>query len=211
MRYHKKRIFGVSLAVLMTAATAWGCSAPNAAQPTITAPATVTVPQNATIPLDKDDPMLPVTKPVEGNSENVVQLRLYDVRSGWMNAFNTEQGAFLLADSVDSLLDGLSDRGINTSKLDLSGFDAAFFENNRLVVIPRRTNSGSVRFGARIDRTDGGVVITPVGQMPGVGTADMADWLVLVSLNRADYPGSVTVEQLREVADNTQRYAAHRY
>jgi hypothetical protein len=47
--------------------------------------------------------------------------------------------------------------------------------------------------------------------MPGVGTADMADWLVLVSLNRADYSGSVTVEQLREVADNTQRYAAHRY
>lgn len=208
MRYDKNRLFGVSLAVLMTAATVCGCSAPDAAQSTLTAP---TVSKEPTISMDKEDPKIPVTKPVEGNTENVAQLRLYNVRSGWINAFHTERGAYLLADSVDSLLDGLSDRGIDTSGLDLSAFDAAYFENNRLVVIPRSTNSGSVRFSARIDRIADGVMITPVGTISGVGTADMADWLVLVSLSRADYSGPVTVENVRNIAGDTQRYAAHRY
>ncbi len=208
MRHFTKRILGFSLAVLMTAATVSGCTAPQEAQPTLTAP---TVPQEPTISLDKENPMIPVTKPVEGNTENVAQLRLYNARPGWINAFETDNGAFLLADSVESLLDGLSGRGVDTSKLDLSAFDDAFFENTRLVVIPRSTNSGSVRFSARIDRTADGVKIAPVGTMPEVGTADMADWLVLVTLSKAECTGTVTVENVRNVVGNTQRYDTHRY
>lgn len=213
MRDHKKRIFGVSLAVLMTAATVCGCSTPNAAQPTLTAPTSgaATVPREPTIPLNKEDLMIPMTKPMDGNTDNVMQIRLYNARSDWMNAFETEQGAFLLADSVESLLDGLTGRGVYTSNLDLSAFDAAFFEENLLVVIPRRTNSGSVRFGARVDQTAEGVKITPVGTMPEIGTADIADWLVLVTLSKAEFSGTVTVENVKTVASNTQRYAAHRY
>ena len=155
--------------------------------------------------------MIPVTRPVEGNADQVAQIRLYNVRSGWMNAFDTDQGAFLIADSVQSLLDGLSSRGIDTSNLDLSTFDAAFFADNRLVVIPRSTGSGSVRFSARIEKTSDGVKITPVGTMPEVGTADMADWLVLVSLSKAEFSGTVTVENAGNVIGTTQRYAIHRY
>lgn len=213
MRNLPKRIFGVSLAVLMTAAAVSGCSAPEPAQPTLTAPGSVpvTLPQEPTIPMNREEPMIPVTRPVEGNADQVAQIRLYNVRSGWMNAFDTDQGAFLIADSVQSLLDGLSSRGIDTSNLDLSTFDAAFFADNRLVVIPRSTGSGSVRFSARIEKTSDGVKITPVGTMPEVGTADMADWLVLVSLSKAEFSGTVTVENAGNVIGTTQRYAIHRY
>ncbi len=208
MRHFTKRILGFSLAVLMTAATVSGCTAPREAQPTLTAP---TVPQEATIPLDKENPMIPVTKPVEGNVDNVAQIRLHNARPGWGSAFETDNGAFLLADSVESLLHGLSGRGVDTSKLDLRAFDDAFFKDNFLVVIPRSTNSGSVRFSARIDETSDGVKITPVGTMPEVGTADMADWLVLVTLNKAEFSGTVTVENERNVVGSTQRYDIHRY
>jgi hypothetical protein len=141
----------------------------------------------------------------------VTQIRLYNAQPGWLNTFETDHGAFFVADSVESFLDGLTHRGVDTSKLDLSAFDGAFFANNRLVVIPRRTNSGSVRFSARIDRTDDGVKITPVGTMPEVGTADMADWLVLVALSKDEYAGTVTVENVKNVVGNAQRYATHRY
>lgn len=208
MSHFLKRFLGFSLAVLMTAATVSGCSAPEEAQPTLTAP---TVSQDSTISADKEDPMIPVTKPVEGNTDHVMQIRLYNARPGWMKGFETDQGMFLLADSVESLMDGLSQCGVDTSKLDLTAFDAAFFASNRLVVIPRSTNSGSVRFSARIDQTADGVKITPVGTMPQVGTADMADWLVLVALSKAEYSGTVTVENVKTIVSNTQRYAAHRY
>ena len=212
MRKFPKRFFGVSLAVLMTVATVSGCSAPEPAQPTLTAPASAvpTVPQQPN-PLDKEDPMIPVTKPVEGNTDNVVQIRLHNVRPGWKNGFETDQGAFFLADSIESLLDGLYRCGLDTAKLDLSAFDGAFFEEYRLVVIPRTTNSGSVRFSARIDKTADGVRVTPVGSMPEVGTADMADWLVLVPLSNEEYPGNVTVENMRTPVTNTQRYDTYRY
>lgn len=200
MRYFPKRIIGVSLALLMTAAAVSGCTAPQDAQPTLTD----TVPQGTTIPQARE-------KPMAGNTENVAQIRLHNVRPGWSNGFKTDHGMFLVADSVEGLLDGLSSRGVDTSRLDLSAFDAAFFENNRLVLIPRSTTSGSVRFGARIDRTADGVKITPVGTMPEIGTADMADWLVLVSLSKAEYPGTVIVENVRNMMSNTQRYAAYRY
>jgi hypothetical protein len=208
MRYFPKRFLGFSLALLMTAATVSGCTAPQEAKPTLTAPA---VPQEPTISLDKEAPVLPVIKPTEGNTDKVTQIRLYNAQPGWLNAFETDHGAFFVADSVESLLDGLTHRGLDTSKLDLSAFDGAFFANNRLVVIPRRTNSGSVRFSARIDCTDDGVKITPVGTMPEVGTADMADWLVLVALSNDEYAGTVTVENVKNVVGNAQRYATHRY
>lgn len=200
MRYFPKRIIGVSLALLMTAAAVSGCTAQQDAQPTLTD----TVPQGTTIPQDRE-------KPMAGNTENVAQIRLHNARPGWSNGFKMDHGMFLVADSVEGLLDGLSSRGVDTSRLDLSAFDAAFFENNRLVLIPRSTTSGSVRFGARIDRTADGVKITPVGTMPEIGTADMADWLVLVSLSKAEYPGTVIVENVRNMMSNTQRYAAYRY
>ena len=213
MQRLSKGILGVSLAVLMTAATAAGCSAPDAAQPTLTASASgaVTVPREPTVPMNQETPTIPVTGPVEGNTDRVTQLRLYNMRAGWISAFDTAQGAFFVADSAQSLLEGLSGRGIDTAGLDLSAFDAAFFAENRLVIIPRTTTSGSVRFSARIETAADGVKITPVGTMPEVGTADMADWLVLVSLDKGEFSGPVTVKNAANTIGTVQRYAAVRY
>ena len=155
--------------------------------------------------------MLPVTRPPEGNTEDVKQLRLHNVRSGWMASFQTDNGAFLLATSVETLMNGLSKRGIDPTALDLAAYDDRFFAENYLVVIPRRTNSGSVTYSARVEKTDTGVRISTVGKMPPVGTTDMADWLVLVPLNIAEHPGVVTVEDIKNVTSNLHRYAIHRF
>lgn len=209
MRKRNRRLIALILGILMMTGL-WGCAGNGDITPTQPGTTAATLPETTT-PLEKEDPMLQVTKPVEGNAENVAQVRLTDVRSGWMAPFETENGAFLLATSVETLMDGLSKRGIDPEKLDLAAYDDAFFADNYLVVIPRSTNSGSVRYSARVEKTSAGVRISTVGKMPEVGTTDMADWLVLVPLNTAEFTGVVTVENVKSVASNIQRYAVHRY
>lgn len=208
MRKHNKRILALSMTALLTLGSLWGCSASDTLTPTgSTAPSI----GSETTPSGKEDPMLQVTNPLDANTDQVTQLRLHNMRGNWMYAFSGENGMFFVADSIPSLLEGLSDRGLDSQKLDLSGFDDAFFAENRLVVIPRRTSSGSVRFSARVEKVDGLIRIATVGKMPEVGTADMADWLVLVPLSNAEYSGSVAVETPKNVVSNTQRYTVHRF
>lgn len=209
MRKNKKRVLSLSLAALVSVTALFGCTNTDVT-PTQTS-TTSPVVNSATTPLDEEDPMLPVTRPVEGNTDNVAQIRLYNLRGNWMKAFETENGMFFAADNIGELLDQLRKQGLDSQKLDLSAYDDAFFAEYRLIVIPRRTSSGSVRFSAKVENADGFVRIATVGKMPQVGTADMADWLVLVPLSRADYPGKVKVDDVGTKPSNTQRYAVHRF
>ncbi len=210
MRNDHRRLIALSLGLLMMLSSLWGCADSGTVTPTQTDTTAATLP-GTTSPFEKEEPMLPVTRPLEGNTEDVKQLRLHNVRSGWMASFQTDNGAFLLATSVETLMNGLSKRGIDPTALDLAAYDDRFFAENYLVVIPRRTNSGSVTYSARVEKTDTGVRISTVGKMPPVGTTDMADWLVLVPLNIAEHPGVVTVEDIKNVTSNLHRYAIHRF
>lgn len=118
----------------------------------------------------------------------VTQLRLSQRTSGWWNAFANGESYFFVAESVDDLAQGLRNRGINPEELDLGTFDEAYFRENRLVVIPRASNTGSVRYGCGIASEDGGARLTVTAQVPELSTADMADFLVMVSVSLADYP-----------------------
>jgi hypothetical protein len=205
-----RRLIALSMGLLLMLSAFWGCADKGEPAPTQTDTTAATLP-GTTSPFEKEEPMIPVTRPMEGNTEGVKQLRLHDVRRGWMASFQTDNGAFLLATSVETLMSGLSKRGIDPAALDLAAYDDRFFAENYLVVIPRSTSSGSVTFSARVDKTDAGVRISTVGKMPPVGTSDMADWLVLVPLETAEYPGVVTVKDVKSVTPNTHRYATHRF
>lgn len=210
MPQKNRRLLILSFGLLMTLSAFYGCTLSVRITPTqtdTTAPAGI----ETTVPFGKEDPVLPVTKPGEGNVENVTQLRLHDVGSGWREPFNTPRGAFFAATSVQMLIEGLTRCHIDVSKLDLSAYDDAFFARNRLVVIPRTSNSGSVRYSANVVQADDGVHISLVGKMPEVGTADMADWLVLVPLSYSGFTGKITVENGKSPVTNTQRYAIHRF
>jgi hypothetical protein len=210
MRKYIRRAAALSLGLLLMAGAFGGCTGVRTDDPTTPGTTASGIPQT-TIPFGKDDPSLPATGPVQSNTEDVTQLRLYNMRNGWTEAFRTENGMFLAADSVQALMSGLSDRGIPVEKLDLSDYDDRFFAENILVVIPRTSNSGSVRYSARVEQSEAGITISTVGKMPEIGTSDMADWLVLVPLDRSLYTGPIHVEGGTKLPSNIQRYAIHRF
>lgn len=164
--------------------TGSGASSPSRASQAIqpSAPTAPTQPSQGTLPSLK--PIM--TEPSAGPSQVIAtteQIRLgYHGSTAWMGAFSTDRGCLMLATSVETLTDGLKQRGIQTQNLDLHLYDEAFFQENRLAVIPASSNSGSVRYQAELTTEGKTVHIALDAQMPPAGTSDMADWLVLVVL-----------------------------
>lgn len=200
-----RKIVGVVLALALLAASLWGCAAAgspeNTPQPSggTTATAEAENPAQTTAPAELNGlsgitvATIPATGSLMASQSKVSQQRLRNMPSGWPDAFNTDEGCFLVADSVSGLAEALSRRGGLDEKLDLDGFDDAFFREYRLVVIPRCSNSGSVRYEAVIFAEATSVQITLQGSMEGDGTGDMADWLVFVALPLEDYPAEMTI------------------
>lgn len=125
-------------------------------------------------------------------SVDCTQLRLgaEQIMDGWWNRF---ANGYLLCDSVESLHSKLTACGIDPEKSDLQGFDQKFFSENRLVVLPRTSNTGSVRYSAHLVDTNGGVKVVLTAHTPEAVTWDMADFLVLVPVPLAKYPANVTI------------------
>ncbi len=114
------------------------------------------------------------------------QLRLHNMTGDWWQSFaDTDDSYVFVAASVEELTTGLKER--HMEELDVSKYDEAFFEENRLALIPRAANSGSVRYRYSLFETADGVEITLFAQVPEIGTCDMADWLVAVPVPVAEY------------------------
>lgn len=135
-----------------------------------------------------------VTVPEEmGGTGLSFQQRLYSMKDGWWSSFdNGNDNYVFVAETAGGLTQGLKERNIPVEDLDLEGFDEVFFQSNRLAVIPRATNTGSVRYSYDFTPTVDGVEITLYGKAPTIVTADMADWLLLVPVSLEEY-GSDTV------------------
>ena len=138
-------------------------------------------------------PVVPPVESVNGEDGRTNQLRIHTVDSGWQNAFKQENGCFAVVSSVVELNE-LAASKLAGFDLDFTAYDAAFFEHNRLVLIPRSSNSGSVKYRANLTVEDEFVHIELDAHMPEMATMDMAQWLVLVDLPRGEYgPLPVTV------------------
>lgn len=134
---------------------------------------------------------------LDGSYTQAVQLRLTSMSGNWWVPFDDGNGSYgFVADSANGLLEGLKGKNISVDQLDLSAYDDAFFRDNRLAVIPRASNSGSVRYHYTLTPTADGVQIQVQGVTPEIATADMADWLVLVPVSLAEYGAdtSITVD-----------------
>ena len=197
---------GLILLSLVFAASMWGCAShaepqtttlpPNAANESTAAPEEVTDPQTTVYFEEVTDPDVDVTiglqpvPPQPGTFEGVevptAQLRIHTVDTSWQNAFNQENGCFALVSSVEELND-LAAEKLSAFSLDLTAYDEAFFAENRLVLIPRSSNSGSVTYQAMVNTDDGFAHIELDARMPEIGTMDMAQWLVLVTLPNGEY------------------------
>ena len=197
-----KRI-GCMLLALLMAASFWGCASSQqpdgtmsdttqSAPETTAQPETTQAPETTVPEVTADNPIgLPSvdTKPAESDEALASeQLRLHSVTGGWKSKFNQAGGCFAVAASVEEL--AALTEGYD---VDVSAYDAAFFTENRLVLIPRSSKSGSIRYSAYAQRENGNVNITLNGEMPEMGTADMAEWLVLVVLPYSVYDAALTV------------------
>lgn len=208
---------GMVLLSLVMAASMWGCASQAGPQattlpsdPTENVPETTqtvetTAPQTTVEFEEVTDPTVhatiglqPVVPPVEsvtGEDGRTNQIRIHTVDSGWQNAFNQENGCFAVVSSA-AALNELAASKLAGFDLDLTAYDAAFFEHNRLVLIPRSSNSGSVKYRANLIVEDEFVHIELDAHMPEMATMDMAQWLVLVELPRGEYgPLPVTVPE----------------
>lgn len=117
------------------------------------------------------------------------QLRLDGYNAGWVDSFVGEYGAFRQVRSTEQLEELASAIGRMGKDVTFpESYDDAFFKKYRLVVIPMQSGSGSVRYDVETDFDGELITITLTPEMPGAGTADMADWLVLVPLERDEYP-----------------------
>ena len=59
-------------------------------------------------------------------------------------------------------------------------YNEAFFKDYDLVLIPRVTNSGGVRYDTKVLQEGGQVVVDVTVEVPEITTADMASWFLLV-------------------------------
>lgn len=207
----KMKRLGCLLLALVMAASLWGCASSNGpADSTTQAPQQTTVPDEThdhTENTDPDvelgkDPVAPLPGTLTGEEAVTTQLRVTGVNSGWKNAFNNDLGCFALASSLDEL-QALVGRSSVLAELDLSAYGEVFFAKNRLVLIPRSSSSGSARFQAVVNENNGLLHIMLKGQMPEVGTADMAEWLVLVQLPRAKYGEDLSITVPAAGGDST--------
>ena len=210
------------LLALALAASMWGCASQKDPQPTTlptvnvpetTLSADTTAPQTTVDFEEITDPVVdvtiglePVVPPVDTGTNDEAwtdQLRIHTADSGWHSSFNQENGCFAVVSSVLEL-NQLAASKLSGMDVDLADYDEAFFEHNRLVLIPRSSNSGSVKYKAGLEVTDEFIHITLDAHMPEVGTMDMAQWLVLVSVPRAYGPQPITVPEAGGSATGNQ-------
>lgn len=83
---------------------------------------------------------------------------------------------------------------VNSAVLSENGhYDADFFAQCDLLVIPRTTTSGSVRHSVQIEYGDM-TLVTVTAEYPEFGTSDMCDWLLLVPIEKHDAPAAAVME-----------------
>lgn len=161
---------------------------------------TETVPNEMDISLPSERDILLPTNPrpgrlpaAGGSLLETTQRRLPQQRPGWWTAFGEGENCFFAADSVEALTEGLKQRGFSPEELDLAQFDDAFFRKNRLVIIPRAANSGSVSYTCTISGGADGYAVTVEAMMPEYGTTDMADFLLFAAVPLEAYPADLPI------------------
>lgn len=200
---HSMKKFGLFLLASAVALSALGCASSGGDQDT-TLPPETTVPKVTVEYHEVTDPGIhvpvtlpPVTKPPVslGVPAQTAQIRIQSGSSAWQNAFKQETGCFAVVSGVDAL-NTLAASKLSSFDLDLTAYDEAFFAENRLVLIPRTSASGSVTYQARLSVDESNLHIELDVQTPQAGTDVMSQWLVLVAVPNGEYDDmSITVPE----------------
>lgn len=193
LKLRKETVAG-SLALVMLAACISGCGS-------MDVPDHTTATQLETSTMGVTDPLIlgtgGFTEPTLGIPLycQTEQIRLPSYDAGWINRFAGAYGSFATAENpgeLEAVFDAVSGMGKNVAVPE--SYSENFFAQYRLVLIPMQSSSGSVTYEVLISNNGALTTISLDAQMPEVGTADMADWLVLVPLERNAYPEEIQIE-----------------
>lgn len=184
-----RRMIAGALAVIMFAVCFAGCTPLDDTDPTKDTTQTTTRP-GETEPSVTDT----IGNMIEPTGNTILpgeaeQLRLPGYDPGWVNRFAGEYGPFAAvenAEELDAVVVALGRMGKDVTMPE--SYNEAFFQQYRLVLIPMQSGSGSVSYDVSVGFDGELITVILNANMPEVGTADMADWLVLVALDRNLYP-----------------------
>lgn len=169
-------------------------------QPETTEPEpTVTVPFEP-VEVEPSIPLAPIeTEPVrpgtEGETvEDMQVIRTQDVAQSVLESLIArnprEEGLPLLQlEDLDALQQLLDSVGSETLSSAAEQYGEDFFRGYDLIVIPRVTNTGSVRHTASASVQDGVYLVELSVTVPEITTMDMANWFLLIPAPKADTQG----------------------
>lgn len=184
------RRWAASMLVWLLMLTMASCSYPEHPVET-TEPSSAGVTDPATDPTHDlpTSPTLPGMITSQSNID-IEQVRLPGYDESWIYRFGNRFGTHILVETEQELDDALDHIMLSLDKpVTVNGnYDADFFRNYYLVLIPVQSSSGSFRYEAEASVENGLITITVTGSLnSGVGTADMADWLLIAALPRSEY------------------------
>lgn len=99
---------------------------------------------------------------------------LKDYYTTWREVFDLERKEQVYSDTTIGFLDACDQ------------YDEAFFEENYLIFVLLEEGSGSIRHTVRsVTQTEDKLIAISIGrEVPEVGTSDMAQWHIVIELNR---------------------------
>lgn len=165
-----------------------------AEHPTETVPNPTTEPNVDILPTTL--PTVPNIAQIESNV-STEQVRMSGFHENWVTAFQTVLGDFVKVTSVEELNAVAGEiRSLDKTFAFTGTYDESFFVDSYIVVVPLQSTSGSVRYQVQAKSDLSGITMEIAGGINGMGTDDMADWLLVVVLPRGEYPvdTSITVK-----------------
>ncbi len=199
-----RRMFALLLAVVLCFG---GCVRSDT--PPTTAPTTQSTTQPTTEPttVPATEPSVPTTEPTVlkpnpgltyGETLESYQLRMPGYEESYMRKFHNQYGPCARVRStaeLNAIMECLDRDGDTATALE--EYDEAFFSRQDLILIPVSSNTGSARYTVEVHHVEDGTMTLAVRAKPfdpnQSVTDDMADWLMLVPLDRAMY-GEMTIQ-----------------
>lgn len=208
----KLRKVWACLLLLAVAASLWACrpgtqtAGPQGEAPTETVPSTkppeTTAPPETTEPVETTEPPETATEPLDDTvpAEEMQVIRTQDVDQSvlerLMNQYpGQEENSLPMMQASDrqSLDAFLSEIGSQTLTEAAEVYDGGFFDRYDLLLVPRVTNTGSARHTVEV-KVEGNLLVAELTvSIPEIHTMDMANWVLLIPVPKANAQGR-TVE-----------------
>lgn len=213
----KKWMAALSAAALLFTLTACRASVPESRQDATTSQPEETTAPETTVP-ETTTPQTTVpetTEPVETTESPVSDPAVADTEPQTVRVQDISQSRveqliaqypspvkgglpMLQADSAEDLEALLNSIGSDVLRDAVQGYDSAFFQEYTVLLVPRVTTTGSARHTVELVSTADSLVAEVTVTTPEIATMDMANWILVIPVPRADATGKTVFVRIAD-------------